>query len=161
MIAFFLDENDIRGAERYFEMLYKKYSYHALSQEIALTIGIRKAEEAKYESSLNYLKIAERSLDRFVAKNALCLQGKIYFNLREYQKAWETYQKVITEQPNEKDPFTALAYFEIGNINHLLHEDKKAKEAYKKAIEISDDEIFKEQVKSLLKDLKEADQEGT
>lgn len=161
MISFLLDENDIRGAERYFEMLYKKYSYHALSQEIALTIGIRKAEEAKYESSLNYLKIAARSLDRFVAKNALCLQGEIYFNQREYQKAWDAYQQVITEQPNAKDTFTALAYFEIGNINHLLHEDKKAKEAYKKAIEISDDEIFKEQVKSLLKDMKEANQEGT
>jgi tetratricopeptide (TPR) repeat protein len=142
-------------------MLYKKYSYHALSHEIALTLGIRKAEETKYESSLNYLKIAALALDRFVAKNALCLQGEVYFNRREYQKAWEAYQKVITEQPNEKDTFTALAYFEIGNINHLLHEDKKAKEAYKKAIEISDDELFKERVKSLLKDMKEANQEGT
>jgi TolA-binding protein len=160
MIAFLFNQEDMRGAERYFEILDKKYSYHTLTQEVALTLGIRKAAEIKYESALNYLKIAARSLDRTVAKNALCLQGEIYFNRREYQKAWETYQKVITEQPNSKDAFTALAYFEIGNINQLLHDDKKAKEAYKKAIEISDDEIFKEKVKSLLKDIKEANREG-
>jgi TolA-binding protein len=160
MITFFFNENDMRNAERYFDMLYKKYSYHTLSQSIALTLGIRKAEENKYEAALHYLKIAERSLDSIVAKSALCLQGEIYFNLREYQKAWETYQKVITEQSTAKDVFTALAYFEIGNINHLLHEDKKAKEAYKKAIEISDDEIFKEQVKSFLKGMKEGNREG-
>jgi len=160
MIAFLFNKEDMRGAERYFEMLDKKYSYHALSQEIALTLGVRKAAEKKYESALNYLKIAARSLDSTVAKNALCLQGEIYFNRKEYHKAWEAYQKVIAEQSNAKDAFTALAYFEIGNINHLLHDDKKAKEAYRKAIEISDDEIFKERVKSLLKDIKEANREG-
>jgi tetratricopeptide (TPR) repeat protein len=150
----------MRGAERYFDILNKKYPYHTLTQKIALTLGIRKAAEKKYESALNYFKIAARSSDRTVAKNALCLQGEIYFDRKEYQKAWETYQHVVSEQPNSKDAFTALAYFEIGNINHLLDDDRKAKEAYKKAIEFSDEEIFKEKVKSLLQEIKEAHHEG-
>lgn len=161
VISFLLNEENMRGAERYFDILNKKYPYHTLSQEIALTLGIRKVVEKKYESALNYFKIAARSLDRAVAKNALCLQGEIYFDRKEFQKAWETYQQVISEQPNSKDTLTALAYFEIGNINQLLDNDKKAKEAYKKAIEFSDEEIFKERVKSLLQDIKEAHREGT
>jgi tetratricopeptide (TPR) repeat protein len=150
----------MRGAGRYFDILDKKYPYLTLTQEVALTLGVRNAAEKKYESALNYLNIAARSVDRTVAKNALCLQGEIYFDRKEYQKAWETYHKVITAQPSSKDAFTALAYFEIGNINHLLHDDKKAKEAYRKAIEISDEDIFKERVKSLLQDIKEANREG-
>jgi TolA-binding protein len=160
MIVFFFDGEDMRGAERYFEMLFKKFSYHKLSQEVALTLGMRKATEAKYEPALNYLKIAARSLDSNVAKNALCWQGEIYFNMKEYHKAWEAYQKVITEQSNTKDEFAAMAYFELGNIQQLLNDHKKAKEAYRKAIEVSEEEIFKENVKSLIKDLKEANREG-
>jgi hypothetical protein len=41
-----------------------------------------------------------------------------------------------------------------------LNDHKKAKEAYRKAIEVSVEEIFKENVKSLIKDLKEANREG-
>jgi TolA-binding protein len=160
MIAFCLDDGDMREAERYFDILDNKYSYHTLTQEIALTIGIRKAAEVKYESALNYLKIAARSLDSNVAKNALCRQGEIYFNLKEYHKSWEAYQKVIAVQSNSKDACAALAYFEMGNIQYLLHNHKQAKEAYRKAIEVSDEDIFKEKVKSLLKELKEADREG-
>jgi TolA-binding protein len=104
--------------------------------------------------------MSPRSSNSTVAKNALCWQGEIYFNLKEYHKAWDVYQKVIAEQSSPKDAFVAMAYFELGNINQLLHDHKKAKEAYKKAIEVSDEELFKEKVKSLLKDLKEADREG-
>jgi tetratricopeptide (TPR) repeat protein len=160
MITFYLNDGDMRGAERYFDILDNKYSYHTLTQEIALTIGIRKAAEAKYESALNYLKIATRSLDSNVAKDALCRLGEIYFNLKEYHRAWEAYQKVIAVQSNSKDACAALAYFEMGNIQYLLLNYKKAKEAYRKAIEVSDEDIFKEKVKSFLKELKEADREG-
>ena len=151
----------MRAAERYFEILYKKSPYHKLSHKAALSIGIRKAEESQYESSLNYFKIAERSLDSSVAKNAFCWQGVIYFNRKEYHKAWDAFKRVIAEHSNSKNPLAALAYFEMGNIQHLLNDHKKAKEAYKKAIEVSDDEKFKENVKTLLKDLKEENREGT
>jgi TolA-binding protein len=161
MITFSLNDGDMRGAERYFDILDNKHSYHTLTQEIALTIGIRKAAEAHYESALNYLKIAARSLDSNVAQDALCRLGEIYFDLKEYQRAWEAYQKVIAVQSNPKDACAALAYFEMGNIQYLLHDHKQAKEAYRKAIESSDEDIFKEKVKSLLKELKEADREGT
>ena len=160
MISFFLREEDMRGMEQYFEILSKKFAYHKLTHEVALTLGIRKATEGKYEPALNYLKIAERSSDRTVAKNALCWQGEIYFNLKLYSRAWDVYQKIIAEQSNEKDACVAMAYFEMGNIKQLLRDYKKAREAYRKAIECSDDEIFNTNVKSLLKELKEAGREG-
>jgi len=160
MINFLIYAKNIRGAERYFEILYKKFSYHILSYESALILGIRKAASAQYESSLNYLNVAARSRDANLAKNALCWQGEIYFNLKEYQKALDAYQKVIAEHSSSKDALTAMAYLEIGNIKHLLNENKKAKEAYKKAIEASADERFKEQVKLLLKELKEGNRGG-
>jgi TolA-binding protein len=160
MIAFLLREEDMRGVERYFDILSKKFAYHKLTHEVALTLGIRKATEGKYESALNYLKIAERSSDRTVAENAFCWQGEIYLNLYLYRKAWEVYQKVIADQPNEKDACAAMAYFEMGNIKELLRDHKKAREAYRKAIELSNDEIFNTKIKSLLKGLKEAEREG-
>jgi TolA-binding protein len=160
MIAFSFNEENIREAERYFDILYKKFAYHELSHEAALQLGIRKAEGSHYESSLHYLTIAARSLDSNIAKNALCWQGEIYFNLKEYQKAWDAYQKVIAEYSSSKDALAAIAYLEMGNIKHLLKDQKKAKEAYKRAIELSEDDHFKEKVKSLLKDLKETNRGG-
>jgi TolA-binding protein len=161
MIVFFFNEENIREAERYFDILYKKFAYHKLSHEAALKLGIRNAERAHYESSLHYLTIAARSLDSNIANNALCWQGEIYFNLKEYQKAWDAYQKVIAEHSSSKDALAAMVYLEMGNIKHLLKDHKKAKEAYKRAIEVSSDEQFKEKVKSLLKDLKEVNRGGT
>jgi len=160
MTMFLLKEKNMRGAERYFGILYKKFSHHELSHEMALTLGIRKAEGVEYDSSLNYLKIALRSPDSTVVKNALCWQGWIYFNLKEYQKAWDAYQKIIAEHPPSKDVLTAMAYLEMGNIKHLLKDHKKAKEAYKRAIEVADDDMFKEKVKVLLKELKGAKRGG-
>jgi TolA-binding protein len=160
MIAFFLSEENIREAERYFDILYKKFAYHKLSFEAALQLGIRNAERAHYDASLNYLTIAARSLNSNIVKNALCWQGEIYFNLKEYQKAWDAYQQVIEKYSSSKDALAAMVYLEMGNIKHLLKDHKKAKEAYKKAIECSEDEQFKEKVKSLLKDLKEANRGG-
>lgn len=161
MIVFSFDKDDMRGAERYFEILHKKFPYRALSHEVALTLGIRKAEGEKYESSLNYLNIAARSPDSSIAKNALCWQGEIYFNLQKYQKAWNIYQRVITERSSSKDMLVAMAYVGMGNIKQLMNDPKKAKEAYKKAIEISGDEAFKERMKLFLKDLKEAHRKDT
>jgi TolA-binding protein len=161
MIAFFFDNDDIRGAERYFEILHKKFPYRALSHEVALKLGISKAERKKYDSSLDYLNIAARSPDNSVAKNALCWQGEIYFNLQKYQKAWNMYQKVITEHSSSKDVLVAMAYVEMGNIRQLLNDPKQAKEAYKKAIEVSGDETFKERMKLFLKELKEANRGDT
>ena len=161
MIAFFFDKDDMRGSERYFEILHKKFPYHALSHELALKLGIRNAEKKKYESSLNYLNIATRSPNNSIANNALCWQGAIYFNLQKYQKAWNIYQKVITERSSSKDVLVALAYAEMGNIEQLLNDPKKAKEAYKKAIEVSGDEKFKERMKFFLKELKEANRKDT
>jgi TolA-binding protein len=161
MIGFFFNEENMREAERYFDILYKKFSYHKQSHEAALKLGIQKAKREHYESSLHYLTIATRSSDSNIAKNALCWQGEIYFNLKEYQKAWDAYQKVIDEHSSSKDALAAVVYLEMGNIKHLLKDHKEAKEAYKRAIEVSEDEQFKEKVKSLLKDLKEANRGGT
>jgi predicted negative regulator of RcsB-dependent stress response len=54
-----------------------------------------------------------------------------------------------------------MAYVEMGNIKYLLDYQKQAKEAYKKAIEVSHDEKFKEKVKLLLKELKASKRGGT
>jgi len=53
-----------------------------------------------------------------------------------------------------------MAYLEMGNIKQLLKDHKKAKEAYKRAIEVADDDMFKEKVKVLLKELKGAKRGG-
>jgi len=116
---------------------------------------MRKADRVEYESSLNYLAIAARSPNSNAAKQAICWQGEIYFNLREFNKAWDAYQKVIEEYPSSHDMLAAMAYLEMGNIQHLLKDPKKARVAYKKAIEVADDEMFKEKVKVFLKELKE------
>jgi TolA-binding protein len=161
MIAFSLYEKDIKGAERYFESLHKRFPYHKLSYEVALQLGTRKAQERDYESALHYLTIATGSSNNTIARIAFCWQGEIYFTKHEYQKAWDAYQKVISEHPSSKDMLSALAYLEMGNIRHLLNDYKKAKEVHKKALEISGDERFKEEVKLLLKDLQEEYRRGT
>jgi TolA-binding protein len=161
LIAIFIDEKDIRQSERYLETMRKKRPVHELFYEAALKVGIKKAEKYEYESSLKYLTIAAHSPNRNVAKNAVCWQGEIYFDLDEYQKAFDSYQWVAFENPSSGDELAAMAYVEMGNIKYLLDYQKQAKEAYKKAIEVSHDEKFKEKVKLLLKELKASKRGGT
>jgi TolA-binding protein len=160
LITIFLDEEDIQESERYFQTLRKRHSSHELFYEAALKVGIRKADRAEYKSALDYLAIAAQAPNSYVVKNALSWQGEIYFNLNEYQEALDSYQKVVSENPSYGDEFAAMNYVEIGNIKYLLDDQKKAKEAYTKAIEVSDDENFKTKIKSLLKELKETKGEG-
>ncbi len=160
MMLILLDKGDLDRGERWFHILHRKFPYHKLSYEAALKLGIRKVESVKYESSLRYLDIAVRSPDRGVAQNALCWQGEIYFNLKEYQKALSCYQRAIGEKPTKGDACAAVAYLETGNIKHLLGDQKGAKEAYKKALHISGDKEFIDKVKGLLKELTEAMEEG-
>jgi TolA-binding protein len=161
LIAISVDEEDMRASERYFETLRKRHPINELFYEAALKVGIKKAEKAEYESSLKYLTIAAHSPNSTVVKNAVCWQGEIYFDLNEYQKALDTYQRVVAENPSSADALTSMAYMEMGNINYLLDDQKHAKEAYKKAIEASRDEKFKEKVKLLLKHLKASKRGGT
>jgi len=151
----------MRGAERYFDVLYRKFPNDELSYEAALAVGIRKAQRGEYESSLDYLTIAARSAGSEIAKYALCWQGEIYFNLGEFKKAWDAYQTLIEGYTSSSDMLAAMAYLEMGNIQHLLKDPKKARVAYKKAIELSHDELFKENVKMLLKELKEVKRENS
>jgi predicted negative regulator of RcsB-dependent stress response len=48
----------------------------------------------------------------------------------------------------------------MGNIKYLFGDQKQAKEAYKKALEISQDKKFKERVRFFLKELKESNRGG-
>ena len=152
LIAIFFEE-DIRESEKFFGMLRKKYPAHELVYEAALKLGIKKAERFEYESSLYYLSIAAHSLNRSVVNDAVCCQGEIYFNLKDYQKALNAYQMVVAENPLPVGTLAAVAFLEIGNINYLMNDQNKAKEAYKKAIEFSPDEYFKIKVKTFLKAL--------
>jgi TolA-binding protein len=161
LIAISIDEKDIRQSERYLETMRKKHPLHELFYEAALKVGIKKAEKAEYESSLKYLSIAEHSPNTKVVKNAVCWQGEIYFDLDEYQKAFDSYQRVVSENPSSGDELAAMAYVEMGNIKFLLDDQKQAKEAYKKVLEVSHDEKFKEKVKLLLKELKASKRGGT
>ncbi len=154
LIAISLDKEDIDGAEKYFDILHKRHPSHALFYEAALKIGIKKVERLEYESSLNYLAMAAHSPDKNVVKNAVCWQGETNFSLNEYQKALDSYQSVVAENPSSGDELAAMAYLEMGNIKYLFDDQKQAKEAYKKAIEISHHEKFQENVKYLLKELK-------
>ncbi len=154
MLAISLEWKKMKEAEGYFETLYKEFPHHELSYEAALQLGIRKVEAVEYESSLRYLDIAARSPNRRAAQNALCWQGEIYFNLKEYQRALDCYQRIVAENLPPGDTMAAVAYLEIGNIKHLLGEYEKAKEAYEKALGISGEEEFKKKVKELLKELK-------
>ena len=124
-------------------------------------MGIKKAEKAEYESSLKYLAIAARSSNSTAVKNAVCWQGEIYFDLDEYRKAMVSYERVLVDNPSSGDEIDVIAYVEMGNIRYLLDDAKQAKEAYKKAIEISHDEKFKEKAKLLLKEIKSAKHGGT
>jgi len=161
MIAISADEEDIRQAERYFEILRKKHPLHELFYEAALKVGIKKAGKADYESSLKYLAIAAHSPNSNAVKNAVCWQGEIYFDLNEYQKSMNSYERVLVDNPSSGDELDAMAYIEMGNIRYLWDDAKQAKEAYKKAIEVSHDEKFKEKVKLLLKEIKAAKHGGT
>jgi len=161
LIVISFDEEDMRASERYFETLRKRHPFNELFYEAALKVGIKKAEKAEYESSLKYLTIAAHSPNSNVVKNAVCWQGEIYFDLNEYQKALDTYQRVVAENPSSADALASMAYVEMGNINYLLDDQRLAKEAYKKAIEASRDEKFKEKVKMLLKHLKASKRGGT
>jgi len=154
LIAISVGEEDMRKSERHLETLRKRHPLHELFYEAALKVGIKKTKKAEYESSLNYLTIAAHSPNRNVVKNAVCWQGEIYFYLNDYQKALDSYQRVVSENPSSGDALAAMAYVEIGNIKYLLDDQNQAKEAYKKAIEISRDEKFKDKVKLLLKELK-------
>jgi TolA-binding protein len=160
LITIFTDE-DMHQAERYFETLLKKHPLHELVYEAALNVGIKKAEKGEYESSLNYLAIAAHSPNRNVGKNAACWRGEIYFDLNEYQKAMDSYQWVIAENSSFVDEHDAMAYVEMGNIRYLQDDQKQAKEAYKKAIEISHNEKLKEKVKLFLKEVKKSKRGGT
>lgn len=60
-----------------------------------------------------------------------------------------------------KDELDAMANVEMGNIRYLVNDQKQAKEAYKKAIEVSHDEKFKEKLKLLLKEVKAPKRGGT
>ncbi len=160
MIAISADE-DIRQAERYYETLRKKHRLHDLFYEASLKVGIKKAGKAEYDSSLKYLAIAAHSPNNNAVKNAVCWQGEIYFDLNEYRKAMNSYERVLVENPSSGDELDAIAYVEMGNIRYLLDDAKQAKEAYKKAIEVSHDEKFKEKVKLLLKEIKSAKHGGT
>lgn len=141
----------IKEAERYFEMVRKRHPIHEVVFEAALKIGIEKAKIEQYESSLNYLNIAVHSPNRNIMEHALCLQGAIYLNINEYKKALDSYQIIEAGNPSSESTHNAIAFLEIGNIRYLLNDLKKAKEAYKKAIDLSQDEIFREKVKMLLK----------
>ena len=154
MITFMVYQENMRGAERYFDVLYRKFPHNELTYETALALGVRKAESEEYGSSLDYFTIAARSSNSYVTQYAHCWQGEIYFNLGEFTKAWDAYQKVIEGYTPSDDMLAAMAYVEMGNIQHLLKDPKKARVAYKKALELSHDEIFKEKVKILLKELK-------
>jgi tetratricopeptide (TPR) repeat protein len=161
MTTFLLEEGDMRGAERYFDVLDRKFPHDDLSYEASLAVGIQKAKRGEYESSLDYLAIAARSGGSEVAKYALCWEGEIHFNLGEFKKAWDAYQTLIEGYPSSYDMLAAIAYLEMGNIQHLLKDPKKARVAYKKAIELSQDERFNESVKILLKELKEVKRENS
>jgi tetratricopeptide (TPR) repeat protein len=161
LIAIFANEGDIPQSEKYFEILRKKNPLHELFYEAALKVGIKKAEKAEYESSLNYLVMAAHSPNRNVVKKAVCWQGEIYFDFNEYRKAMDSYQRVLAENSASEVEVDAIAYVEMGNIRYLLDEQKQAKESYKKAVEISHDEDFKEQAKLLLKEVKAAKRGGT
>lgn len=161
MIAISAQEEDLRQAERYFETLRKKHHLHELFYEAALKVGIKKAGKAEYESSLKYLAIAAHSPNSNSVKNAVCWQGEIYFDLNEFRKAMDSYERVLVENPSSEDALDAMAYVEMGNIRYLLDDTKQAKEAYKKATEVSHDEEFKEKVKLLLKEIKSPKHGGT
>jgi tetratricopeptide (TPR) repeat protein len=123
-------------------------------------VGIKKAERGEYESALNYLIIAAHASNSNIVKNAMCWQGEIYFNLNEYQKALNSYQKVVAKNLSSGDELAAMIYVEIGNVKYLLDDQEQAKEAYKKAIDVSHDENFKIKVKFLLKELKYSNRGG-
>ena len=161
LITILLDKGAIEEGERWFSTLRREFLYHELSYEAALRLGIWKAQRAHHESSLRYLDTATRSPDRKMAQNALCWKGEIYFNLKKYPKALESYRKVVEGKPSEKDGLAAVAYLEIGNIKHLLGDQEGAKDAYKKAIEFSDDEEFMDKAKEILKELKKTKEGGS
>lgn len=160
IMVILLDKGDLDGGERWFETLYSEFPYHKLSYDAALKLGISKAERVEYKSSLRYLDIAAHSPDKRVVQNALCWQGEIYFNLKEYQKALDRFQRAVADSPPPGDSLAAAAYLEIGNIKHLLGDQEGAKKAYEKAIEVSGDEKFTEKVRKLLKESKGAKEEG-
>ena len=141
----------INQAEKYFDIVRKRYPNHEIVFEAALKLGIEKAKAKQYESSLNYLAFAAHSPNRNIMEHALCLQGAIYLNINEYRKALDSYQIIEAGNPSSGSTRNAIAFLEIGNIRYLLNDLKKAKEAYKKAIDLSQDEIFREKVKMLLK----------
>jgi TolA-binding protein len=161
LIAILTHEEDIRQSERYFEILRKKHPLHELFYDAALKVAIKKAEKADYESSLNYLVMAAQSPNKNVVKNAVCWQGEIYFDFNEYRKAMESYERALVENPSSENELDALTFVEMGNIRYLLDDQKQAKEAYKKAIDCSHDDMLKEQVKLLLKEIKSARRGGT
>lgn len=161
LITISLDEEGTRDSEKYLEILGKKHPFHELFYEAALKVGIKKVKKAEYESSLKYLAIAAHSRNRNVVKNAVCWQGEIYFDLNEYRKAMDSYQRVLVEDPSSEDELDAMANVEMGNIRYLVNDQKQAKEAYKKAIEVSHDEKFKEKLKLLLKEVKAPKRGGT
>ena len=152
LITILLDEN-MQEAENFFDILRKRYPSHELLYEAALKLGIKKLESAEYESALNYLDIASHSPDMRLVNDAACCQGETYLSLREYQKALIAYQKVVAQNPLLEGTLVAVSFLEIGNINYLMNDQQKAKEAYKKAIEFSPDKFFKTRVKKFLKEL--------
>ncbi|RLB06332.1 MAG: hypothetical protein DRG50_05735 [Deltaproteobacteria bacterium] len=160
MMSISLNRGDLEGGKGWFGILQKDFPFHELYYRAALKLGIWKAERVKYKSSLRYLNIATHSPEKEVAQRAFCWQGEVYFNLKEYQEALESYQRAIVENSSRGDVLSAMAYVEIGNIRYLLGDRKGAKEAYKKAIEISDDVEFIEKVKGLLKELKGEKEKG-
>jgi tetratricopeptide (TPR) repeat protein len=161
MITISADEKDIHQAERYFETLRKKHPMNDLFYEAALKVGIKKAEKAEYESSLKYLAIAARAPSNNAVKNAVCWQGEIYFDLNEYRKAMDSYKKVLVATTSSGEEVDAIARIEMGNIGYLLDDEKQAKDEYKKAMEVSHDDLFKEKIKLLLKEVKSEKRGGT
>jgi len=153
VISMNLNADNIEAAKTYFSLLRKGFPNHKVCYEAALRVGISQAGAVKYLPALSYFDIAVQSPDRNIVEKALSWQGAIYFNLKEYQKALACYQQVV-EVPHAKgNPVVPLAYLEIGNIKHILGDEKGAIDAYKHAIETSADEDFIDKVQQLLKDL--------
>ena len=147
--ALFSDRIDPAGAEKYLgnkiNLQIENYGkeYERLTAEEKGGKGI--AEESSNESEREFEKDKEELKTRVNQSEEIRerlkqmtawdfkRQGDRYYDLEEYRKAVENYDKVIGFRP------TASAYHDRGNAYGELGEGKKAIQDYNKAIELNPD----------------------
>ena len=110
----------------------------SVKSQLYANISIIYYDMGDYDNSLKYISLGITKFpnEPEIVQNLMQTKLRILSKQGKYEQFYEYIQEYITANPNLDDKAKSLLYFNVGVASYKIGKQDKAKEAYKKSIEL-------------------------